>query len=191
MGALIYPTNVSLDGYIEDEDGAFDWLPGDDDVFAAHTALLRAAGTLLYGRRLYETMSVWETDPAVAGRSPAAGEFAAAWRAAAKVVHSTTLSAPSTSGTRIVRAFDPEQIRELKSSTDRDILIGGADLAAQAFAADLIDEVHLYVLPLVVGGGKPGLPTRTRVDLDLLDQRRFDSGVVRLRYRAARTRPRR
>jgi len=191
MGELIYPTNVSLDGYIEDEDGAFDWLPGDDDVFAAHTALMRSAGTLLYGRRLYEMMSVWETDPAIAGRSPAAGEFAAAWRAPAKIVHSTTLSAPSTSETRIVRTFDPEQIRALKAATDRDILIGGADLAAQAFAADLIDEVQLYVLPLVVGGGKPGLPTRMRVDLDLLDQRRFDSGVVLLRYRPRPSLPRR
>ncbi len=182
MAALIYPTNVSLDGYIEDEDGRFDWLPGDDDVFAAHTALMRSAGTLLYGRRLYEMMSIWETDPALAGRSPAAAEFAAAWRAAAKVIYSTTLTAPSTANTRIERGFDPEHVRALKAGADRDILIGGADLAAQAFAAGLIDEVQLYVLPLVVGGGKRGLPAGPRIDLTLVDHRRFHSGVVLLRY---------
>lgn len=182
MADLIYPTNVSLDGFIEDDDGAFDWLPGGDDVFAAHTALMRSAGTLLYGRRLYEMMSVWETDPALAGRSPAAAEFAAAWRAPDKIVYTTSLAAPSTANTRIERAFDPDRIHTLKASTDRDLLIGGADLAAQAFAAGLIDEVQLYILPIVVGGGKPGLPTGMRVDLELLDQRRFDSGVVLLRY---------
>ncbi|CAM3378186.1 dihydrofolate reductase family protein [Tsukamurella hominis] len=182
MADLIYPTNVSLDGFIEDEDGAFDWLPGDDDVFAAHTALMRSVGTLLYGRRLYAMMSAWETDPSLAGRSPAAAEFAAAWRAPAKVVYSTSQAAPSTANTRIERAFDPDHVRTLKAAADRDLLIGGADLAAQAFAAGLIDEVQLYVLPIVVGGGKAGLPTGIRVDLELVDQRRFDSGVVLLRY---------
>lgn len=182
MAELIYPTNVSLDGFIEDEDGRFDWLPGDDDVFAAHTELMRSAGTLLYGRRLYEMMAVWETDPALAGRSPAAAAFATAWQAPTKVVYSTSLTAPSTANTRIERAFDAEQVRALKAAADRDLLIGGADLAAQAFAAGLIDEVQLYVLPIVVGGGKPGLPTGMRVGLELLDQRRFDSGVVLLRY---------
>ncbi|CAM3782458.1 dihydrofolate reductase family protein [Tsukamurella ocularis] len=186
MADLIYATNVSLDGYIEDADGRFDWLPGDDDVFAAHTALMRSAGTLFYGRHLYETMSVWETEPSLAGRSPAAAEFAAAWRATAKVVYSTSLTAPSTANTRIERAFDPDRIRALKAGAGREILIGGADLAAQAFAARLIDEVQLYVLPLVIGGGKPGLPTGMRVDLELIDQRRFDSGVVLLRYRPRR-----
>ncbi|KXO93108.1 RibD C-terminal domain (plasmid) [Tsukamurella tyrosinosolvens] len=182
MPSLIYPTNVSLDGYIEDDEGRFDWLPGDDDVFAAHTALMRSAGTLLYGRRLYEMMSVWETDPSLAGRSPAAADFAAAWRAAAKVVYSTSLTTPSTANTRIERAFDRDHVRALKAASDRDLLLGGADLAAQALAAGLIDEVQLYVLPLAVGGGKPGLPTGIRVDLELLDHRRFDSGVVLLRY---------
>lgn len=183
MARLIYPTNISLDGYIEDENGDFAWLPGDDDVFAAHTDLIRSAGTLLYGRRLYETMSAWETDPALADRSPAAAEFAAGWRASRKVVYSTTLTAPSTTQTRIERAFDPDEVRELKSAGDHDLLVGGADLAAQALAAGLVDEVRLFVLPLAVGGGKSGLPIGARVDLDLIDHHLFSSGVIALRYR--------
>jgi len=183
MGKLIHPTNVSLDGFIEDEGGVFDWLPVDDEVFAAHTELMRGAGTLLYGRRLYEMMAVWETDASFAAHSAPFADFAAAWRAPSKVVYSTTLTEATTADTRIETAFDPERVRELKAASDRDLVIGGADLAAQAFAAGLIDEVQLYVLPVVVGGGKPGLPTGTRIDLELLDERRFGNGVVLLRYR--------
>ncbi|MDR6971606.1 dihydrofolate reductase family protein [Leifsonia shinshuensis] len=184
MGALIYPTNVSVDGYIEDASGAFDWMPVHDDVFATHTELMRSAGTLLYGRRLYEAMSVWETDPALAEHSPEFAGFAAAWRAPAKVVYSRTLTGAPTADTRIERDFDPAQVRELKAATDRDLIIGGADLAAQALAAGLVDEVQLYVHPVSVGGGKPGLPTGARIDLELIDECRIgSSGVVLLRYR--------
>ena len=183
MGRLIYPTNMSVDGYIEDERGAFDWSPFDEEVFAAHTELMRSVGTLLCGRRLYESMAVWETDADLAAHSTAFAGFAAAWQAPSKVVYSRTLAAVSTAGTLIERDFDPARVRDLKAGAERDLVIGGADLAAQAFAAGLIDEVRLYVLPLAVGGGKPGLPTGVRLDLELLDEHRFGNGVVLLRYR--------
>jgi dihydrofolate reductase len=183
MATLVYVTNVSLDGYIEDESGAFDWFPIGDEVFAFHTDLLRSAGTLLYGRRLYEAMAVWETDPALAAQSDLMADFAGAWQAASKVVYSTTLAAVSTAGTRLERRFDPTAVRELKATADRDITVGGAELAKQAFQAGLVDECRLVVLPVVVGGGKPGLPAGVRADLELLDERRFRNGVVYLRYR--------
>jgi len=183
MAKLIYVTNVSLDGYIEDERGAFDWGPVDDEVFAFTTDLMRSVGTLLYGRRLYEAMSVWETDAALAARSGLMADFASAWQAASKVVYSTTLAAASTAGTRLERRFDPAAVRELKATAGRDLTVGGADLAAQAFRAGLVDECQLLIWPVVVGGGKPGLPTGVRANLELLDERRFRGGVVLLRYR--------
>ncbi len=183
MGRLIYTTNVTLDGYIEDENGAFDFFPVDDEVFLAHTDLIRSVGTLLYGRRLYQAMAVWETDLGLAARSTLFADFAAAWHVPSKIVYSNTLTAASTADTRIEPVFDAAAVRELKSATARDVLIGGADLAAQAITAGLVDEIQLYVLPLFVGGGKPGLPTRTRGHLELLDEHRFGNGVVRLRYR--------
>ncbi len=183
MAKLIYLTNVSLDGYIEDERGAFDWFPVDDEVFAFTTDLLRSVGTFLYGRRLYETMAVWETDAALAAQSGLMADFASAWQAANKVVYSTTLSAVSTAGTRLERHFDPVAVRQLKATAGRDLTVGGANLATQAFQAGLVDECQLFVWPMVVGGGKPGLPTGVRADLELLDERRFANGVVRLRYR--------
>jgi len=183
MAKLIYVTNVSLDGYIEDERGAFDWFPPDDEVFAVHTDLLRSVGTFLYGRRLYESMAVWETDAALAAQSDLTADFASAWQAADKVVYSRTLAAVSTADTRLERQFEPAAVRQLKATASRDLTIGGANLAAQAFQAGLVDECQLFILPVVVGGGKPGLPTGTRTDLELLDERRFKNGVVRLRYR--------
>ncbi|MBS2537831.1 dihydrofolate reductase [Catenulispora sp. NF23] len=183
MAKLIYVTNMSLDGYIEDEHGAFDWFPIDDEVFAFHTSLLRSVGTLLYGRRLYEAMSVWETDAALAAHSDLMADFASAWQAASKVVYSRTLAAVSTADTRLEHRFDPAAVRELKAAADSDLTVGGANLATQAFQAGLVDECHLFVLPVVVGGGKPGLPTGMRTDLELLDERRFRNGVVHLRYR--------
>jgi dihydrofolate reductase len=185
MGTLIYVTNVSLDGYIEDEHGAFDLYQPDDDVFAATTALLRSAGTFLYGRRLYETMSVWETNPALAEQSHLAADFANAWQAADKVVYSTTLTAVSTAATRLEHHFDPDAVRQLKAATTSDLTIGGANLAAQAFEADLVDECQLFVWPMIVGGGKPALPAGIRTDLELLNEHRFDNGVVHLRYRVS------
>ena len=183
MAKLIYLTNVSLDGYIEDERGAFDWLPVDDEVFVFHTGFLRSAGTFLYGRRLYEAMSVWETDPALAAKSDLMADFASAWTAASKVVYSTSLAAVSTADTRLERRFDPAEVRELKATADRDLIIGGANLASHAFEAGLVDEVQLVVLPVVVGGGKPGLPTGMRVNLELFDERRFRNGFMHLHYR--------
>jgi dihydrofolate reductase len=183
MAKLIYVTNVSLDGYIEDERGAFDWLAPDDEQFASYTDLLRSVGTLLYGRRLYESMAVWETDAALAAQSGLMADFASAWQAASKVVYSVTLPEVATADTRLERRFDPAAVRELKATAGSDLTVGGANLAAQAFRAGLVDECQLFVLPVVVGGGKPGLPTGLRADLELLDERRFGNGVVRLRYR--------
>ena len=183
MAKLIYVTNVSLDGYIEDERGAFDWFPPDDEVFAFTTDLVRSVGTFLYGRRLYEAMAVWETDAALATQSDLMADFASAWQAANKVVYSTTLAAVSTADTRLERGFDPAAVRELKATASSDLTVGGANLAAHAFQAGLVDEYQLFVLPTIVGGGKPGLPTGIRTNLELLDERRFRNGVVYLRYR--------
>ena len=183
MAKLIYASNMSLDGCTEDERGAFDWAPPDDEVFASITDLMRSAGTYLYGRRMYETMAVWETDPALAEQSDLTGDFANAWQAADKVVYSTTLAAVSTANTRLERRFDPAAIHELKATASRDLTVGGANLATQAFKAGLVDECQLFIWPVVLGGGKPALSTDTRADLELLDERRFGNGVVHLRYR--------
>ncbi|MEU4626179.1 dihydrofolate reductase family protein [Actinoplanes sp. NPDC023801] len=183
MGKLIYVTNVSLDGYIEDAQGDINWFPLGDEVFAFHTGLLRSVGTLLYGRRLYEAMAVWETDPALAARSDLTADFANAWQAASKVVYSTTLATVPTAGTRLERRFDPAAVRELKATAGSDLTVGGAGLAARAFEAGLVDECRLLILPVVVGGGKPGLPKGMRTDFELLDERRFRNGVVHLHYR--------
>jgi dihydrofolate reductase len=183
MAKLIYVTNMSLDGYIEDAHGTFDFGPTDDDVFASTVELLRAVGTFLYGRRLYESMAVWETDPTLAAQSEPFADFSAAWSAADKVVYSTTLSAASTERTRLARRFDPDAVRALKASAARDLMVGGADLAAQALATGLVDEFLLYVWPATVGGGKPALPQGTRHDLELVDERRFGNGVLQVRYR--------
>lgn len=183
MAKLIYVTNVSLDGYIEDERGAFDFSVPDDDVFASTTDLLRSVGTFLYGRRLYETMAVWETNAALAAQSDLMAAFATAWKAASKVVYSTTLAAVSTANTRLERHFDPIAVHELKAAASSDLIVGGANLAAQALRAGLVDECQLFVWPVVVGGGKPALPTDRRADLELLDERRFGNGVLLLRYR--------
>ena len=183
MTKLIYVMNVSLDGYIEDEHGSFDWTPPGDDYFAFITDLMRPVGTYLYGRRLYDLMAVWETDPALAAQSDLRADFANVWQAADKVVYSTTLDAVSTAKTRLEHDFDPDSVREMKASVTRDLTVGGAHLAAQAFKAGLVDEYQLFVWPTVVGGGKPALRTDTRADLKLLDERRFGNDVVHLRYR--------
>jgi len=182
MTKLIYVTNMSLDGYIEDEHGDINFFPVDAEVFRSHTELLQSAGTFLYGRRLYETMAVWETDATLAAQSDLRADFATAWQSANKVVYSTTLTAASTANTRIERHFDPTAVRELKAAASSDITVGGANLASQALKAGLVDECQLYVLPTVLGGGKPALPTDARADLELIDERRFGNGVVLLRY---------
>jgi len=185
MATLIYVTNVSLDGCIEDAYGALDWAPPDDDVFAATTTLLRSVGTFLYGRRLYEAMAVWETNAAIAEQSDLTADFARAWRAAGKVVYSTTLTAVPTASTRLEHHFDPDAVRALKAETTSDLTIGGANLAAQAFEAGLVDECRLFVWPMILGGGKPAFPAGVRADLELLDEHRFGNGVLHLRYRVS------
>ena len=183
MAKLIYVTNVSLDGYIEDERGAFDFGPLDDDMFASYTDLVRSLDTFLYGRRLYEAMAVWETNPALAAQSDLMADFAAAWQAAKKVVYSTTLATVQTARTRLEHGFEPASVRDMKAAATRDLTVGGAYLAAQAFKAGLVDECRLFVWPVITGGGKPGLPSGVRAELELLDERRFGNGVVHLRYR--------
>jgi riboflavin biosynthesis pyrimidine reductase len=145
---------------------------------------MRPVGTHLYGRRLYEVMAGWETDPTLAEQSPVSADFAGLWQAADKIVYSTTLETVSTARTRIERAFDPDAVRKLKAASDRDLLVGGPGLAAQAFAAGLVDEVHLFLAPIIVGGGKRSLPDHVRLELELLDERRFGNGTVHLHYLA-------
>jgi dihydrofolate reductase len=183
MANLIYSTIASLDGYIEDTDGKFDWAAPDEEVHGFINDLERDAGTYLYGRRMYETMVVWETDPGLAGFSPLTRDFAQLWQAADKIVYSRTLETVSTNRTRLERNFDPGAIRQLKASTRQNILIGGSDLAAHAFAAGLVDECHPFLVPVLVGGGKHFLPRNIRVELALLETRSFAGGVVFLRYR--------
>jgi len=183
MAKLIYVSNVSLDGYIEDEHGSLDWTEPDDEVFVFITDLVRSVGTFVYGRRLYESMAVWETDPALAAQSELTADFANVWQAADKVVYSTTLEAVSTAKTRLERSFDPDSVRDMKASATSDLTVGGANLAAHAFKAGLVDECQLFIHPVLVGGGKPALPSGTRAELELLDERRFRNGVIYLRYR--------
>ncbi|MFE6429562.1 MULTISPECIES: dihydrofolate reductase family protein [Streptomyces] len=183
MAQLIYASNMSLDGCTEDERGAFDWAPPDDEVFAFITDLMRSAGTYLYGRRMYETLAVWQTDPSLAARSDLMADYAGAWQAADKVVYSSTLAEPSTARTRLERRFDPGAVHDLKATAGGDLLVGGPNLAAQALAAGLVDEVALFVWPIVLGGRNPALPTDARIDLELVDEHRFGNGVVHLRYR--------
>ena len=183
MAKLIYSAIASLDGYVADEDGDFGWAAPDGEVHAFINDLQRPIGTHLYGRRMYETMAVWETDPVLAGHSPVTRDFAGIWRAADKVVYSRTLEAASTSRTRVERDFDPGAVREMKASAKRDLVVGGPELAARAFRAGLVDECHLFIAPVVVGGGKRSLPDGVRLGLELLDERRFEGGMVYLRYR--------
>jgi dihydrofolate reductase len=182
MAKLTYIAITSLDGYIEDEKGRFDWAMPDAEVHAFVNDLERPIGIHLYGRRMYETMAIWQTVGHGPDVSPAEADFAEVWRAADKFVYSRTLGAASTPRTRLEREFDPQAVRRLKDAADHDLSVGGPDLAAHAFRAGLVDEVNLFVLPLVVGGGKPGLPRGDRIDLELLDERRFRNGVVHMRY---------
>ncbi|MGH3013484.1 MAG: dihydrofolate reductase family protein [Gaiellaceae bacterium] len=182
MAKLIYSAITSLDGYVADEDGTFDWAEPDEEVHTFVNDLERPVGTYLYGRRMYDVMVAWETISLV-DQPPFMQDFAEIWQAADKIVYSTTLETVASARTRIERDFDPEAVRQLKAPAGRDLLVGGPDLAAQAIRAGLVDEFHLLVAPVVVGGGKQSLPDRLRVKLELLDERRFGSGVVYLHYR--------
>jgi dihydrofolate reductase len=183
MGNLIYLMNTSLDGYTDDKDGRFDWTEPSEEYFRFITDLVRGARTLLYGRRMYEAMRVWETDPSLAAESPLRRDFAEIWQAADKIVYSRTLETTSTRKTQLVQTFDPEAIRQMKAADEHDILIGGPELAAHAFRAGLIDECHLFLIPILVGGGKSALPDNVRLELELLAERHFRNGTAYLRYR--------
>jgi dihydrofolate reductase len=183
MAKLIYSPIASLDGYVEDADGKFDWAAPDEEVYAFVNDLERPIGTYLYGRRMYETMIFWETVSTGADQPTMTRHFADIWRATDKIVYSRTLQTVSSTRTRIERDFDIDAIRRLKEASDRDITIGGADLAGQAIRAGLVDECHLFLTPIVVGGGKPALPENVRTPLELVDECRFGSGVVHLCYR--------
>jgi len=183
MANLIYSAITSLDGYVADEEGNFDWSAPDDVVHTFVNDLERPIGTYLYGRRMYEVMAYWENAHALAGQPPFIQDFAEIWRAANKIVYSQTIETVSSARTRIERDFDPEAIRQMKATADRDLSVGGPDLAAQAIKAGLVDEYHLFVTPIVVGGGKRSLPDDVRLKLELLDEHRFANGVVHLHYR--------
>jgi len=183
MAKPIYSAITSLDGYIADEEGNFDWAVPDEEVHTFINDLERTIGTHLYGPRMYEVMVGWETDPTLAEQSPVMRGFAQIWQAADKIVYSKTLRAVSTARTQMERDFDPEAVRQMKVSAGRDMVVGGPELAAQAFKAGLVDELHLFVVPIMVGGGKRSLPNDVRLKLELIDERRFSSGMVYLHYR--------
>jgi dihydrofolate reductase len=182
VGRLIYSAIASLDGYVADEEGKFDWAEPDEEVHTFINDLQRPVGTHLYGRRLYETMVAWETPDAFAAE-PYMRDFAQIWQAADKIVYSSTLEKVSSEKTRIERSFAPEAVRRMKAEQDGDMIVGGAELAAQAIKAGLVDEYHVFLTPFAVGGGKRSLPGDVRLMLDLLDERRFANGMVYLRYR--------
>ena len=181
MSNLIYSAIASLDGYVADEHGKFDWSEPDEEVHAFINDLERPVGTYLYGRRMYEVMVAWETLP-LADQPPFLRDFAEIWRAADKIVYSKTLETVSSAKTRLERDFDPEAVRQLKASAGRDLSVGGPDLAAHAIRTGLVDEWYLLIAPVIVGGGTPFLPDDIRLNLELLDERRFGSGMAYLRY---------
>jgi dihydrofolate reductase len=185
MAQLIYSSIASLDGYIADEDGNFDWAAPDEELHSFVNDLERPIGTYLYGRRMYEVMRYWETADSESDESPVAKDFTQLWQAANKVVYSTTLQDVATARTRIERRFDPDAIRKLKAESTADISVGGPELAAHAIKAQLVDEWHLFLTPIVVGGGNAALPSQVRQRLELVEERRFGNGVVHLHYRTA------
>ncbi len=185
MAQLIYSAIASLDGYIEDGKGNFDWAAPDEEVFSFINELERPVGTYLYGRRMYETMAYWETAHMLPDQTNAEREFTEIWQAAEKVVYSRALEPVSSAKVRTERNFDAEAVRRLKAASEHDMTVGGANLAAQAIKAGLVDELQVFVVPFVVGGGKAWLPDGLRSALELVDVRRFAGGVVYLRYRRA------
>jgi dihydrofolate reductase len=182
VGKLIYSTIASLDGYVEDADGHIEWSAPDEEVFAFIIELERPIGSYLYGRRMYETMCYWES-VSPDNQSREERDFTAIWRQADKIVFSRSLETPNSARTRIERQFDPAAIRRMKELSSLDLTVGGAELAGQAFAAELVDECHLFVVPAIVGGGKRALPDDVRAHLTLVDEHRFRGGVVHLHYR--------
>ena len=182
MAKLIYSAITSLDGYVEDTAGAFGWAAPDEEVHTYVTDLERPNGKYLYGRRMYETMAFWESPPDFGDEGMYAQDYANIWQATEKIVYSTTLRSAATARTRIEREFNPDAIRQLKATATADLSIGGANLAAQAIDSVLVDEILLFLAPVVVGGGKRALPDGVRTELELLDERRFGNGMAYLRY---------
>jgi dihydrofolate reductase len=185
MAKLIYTAISSLDGYVADSDGNFDWSAPDEDVHRFVNDLEQSNGTYLYGRRMYEVMRYWETAPTGNGELSAAEDYARIWQAADKIVYSTSLRQISSARTRLEREFDPQAVQDMKATAARDITVSGPTLAAQALKSGLIDECHFFLTPVVVGGGTSALPDNVRLQLELLDERRFGNGVVHLHYRVA------
>jgi dihydrofolate reductase len=183
MAKLIYSAIASLDGYVADEDGNFDWSAPDEEVHSFVNDLERPIGSYLYGRRMYEVMSNWETAHTLPDQPPFIRDYTEIWQAADKIVYSKTLETVSSARTRIERDFDPEAVKQMKASAGRDITVGGPDLAGQAIKAGLVDELHLFLAPTLVGGGKQSLPDDVHLKLELLGERRFGNGVVHLHYR--------
>src|SRR5215211_3965662 len=183
MAKLIYSAITSLDGYVADKDGNFDWAAPSEEVHAFVNKLERSVGTYLYGRRMYETMVYWQTAHTRPESSPVELDYAEIWQAADKIIYSRTMTDVSSARTRIEREFDPDSVRRLKESAGRDLSVGGAELAAQAIKDGVVEEYHLFVNPVVVGGGTSTLPDNVRLDLELLEEHRFSSGVVHLHYR--------
>ena len=183
MARLLYSAIASLDGYVADRDGNFDWAAPDEELHEYFNDLERPIGTYLYGRRMYEVMTYWETAHTLADQVAVERDYTKMWQAADKVVYSTTLETVSSRRTRIERAFDPDAVRSLLRESSRDVTVGGPGLAAEAFRAGLVDECHLFLTPIVVGGGTPALPADLRFQLQLLHERRFGGGVVQLHYR--------
>ena len=183
MAKLLYSAIASLDGYVADEEGTFDWAMPSEELHAFVNDLERPIGTYLYGRRMYEVMSFWADPPDLASEPRVMRDYASIWQAADKVVYSGSLDAVSTSRTRLERAFEPDAIRAMKADATRDLSIGGPTLAAHAFRAGLVDECHLFLTSVIVGGGTRALPDHVRLGLELLDERRFADGVVHLHYR--------
>ena len=186
MATLVYSAITSLDGYVADKDGNFDWAAPDEEVHAFVNDLERNVGTYLFGRRMYEVMTFWETAHNLADEPPLIKDYAEIWQAAEKVVYSRTLDKVTTARTRLEREFDPEAVRQMKARPGPDIGVGGPHLAAEAIKAGLVDEYHLFISPVVVGGGNRAFPDDVRVPLELVDERRFGNGTVHLHYRALR-----
>jgi len=182
MAKLIYFMPTSLDGYIADEPGPYDWSAPDDEVFAFINDLERPIGIYLCGRKIYETMAIWETPDVIPGRTPAMLDFARIWQAADKIVYSKSLETVSTPKTCLEREFDPQAVLDLKAQLPHDVSVGGPTLAAHAIRTGLVDEYYLFVMPMMIGGGRRVLPSNVWVKLDLLDERRFGNGMLYLRY---------
>jgi len=183
LAGLIYSAITSLDGYVADENGNFDWAAPDEEMHRFVNDLERLVGTYLYGRRMYEVMEFWETAHTLPDQAPLIQDYAEIWQAADKIVYSRTLETVTTAKTRLEKEFDPEAVRQMKVLAGRDLSVGGPDLAAHAIKAGLVDEYHLFVTPIIVGAGNQALPDDVRVNLELMDEHRFDGGVVHLHYR--------